>query len=173
MASCKCGEIRDLEEEIRRLEETKSLQYQLNQYINETKDYLKAVAVDAQNITESQQVQEDRVYVLTLTDKLEAVKYCLLEKINNKLSNMRDRLSDMREEDEQHHKEEEEAEEDVLLSEFDDVIEGWIIEKLQSIGCDTAKSVLACTPADIAKRADLEDETVAEIFDILRSEFEE
>ena len=69
--------------------------------------------------------------------------------------------------------EEEDAEEDVLLSEFDDVIEGWIIEKLQSIGCDTAKSVLACTLADIAKRADLEDETVAEIFDILRSEFEE
>ena len=69
--------------------------------------------------------------------------------------------------------EEEDAEEDVLLSEFDDVIEGWIIEKLQSIGCDTAKSVLACTPADIAKRADLEDETVEEIFDILRSEFEE
>ena len=69
--------------------------------------------------------------------------------------------------------EEDDAEEDVLLSEFDDVIEGWIIEKLQSIGCDTAKSVLACTPADIAKRADLEDETVEEIFDILRSEFEE
>ena len=65
------------------------------------------------------------------------------------------------------------TEEDVLLSEFDDVIEGWIIEKLQSIGCDTAKSVLACSPADIAKRADLEDETVEEIFDILRSEFEE
>ena len=64
-------------------------------------------------------------------------------------------------------------EEDVLLSEFDDVIEGWIIEKLQGIGCDTAKSVLACTPEDIAKRADLEDETVEEIFDILRSEFEE
>ena len=69
--------------------------------------------------------------------------------------------------------EDEDAEEDVLLSEFDDVIEGWIIEKLQSIGCDTAKSVLACTPADIAKRADLEDETVEEIFYILRSEFEE
>ena len=69
--------------------------------------------------------------------------------------------------------EEEDAEEDVLLSEFDDVIEGWIIEKLQSIGCDTAKSVLACTPADIAKRADLEDETVAEILDILRAEFED
>ncbi len=69
--------------------------------------------------------------------------------------------------------EDEEAEEDVLLSEFDDVIEGWIIEKLQSIGCDTAKNVLACSPADIAKRADLEDETVEEIFDILRAEFDE
>ncbi|MBE6233856.1 MAG: transcription termination/antitermination protein NusA [Bacteroidales bacterium] len=64
-------------------------------------------------------------------------------------------------------------EEDVLLSEFDDVIEGWIIEKLQSIGCDTAKSVLALSAADIAKRADLEDETVAEVLDILRSEFED
>ena len=65
------------------------------------------------------------------------------------------------------------AEEDVLLSEFDDVIDAWIIEKLQSIGCDTAKSVLALSPADIAKRADLEDETVEEILDILRAEFEE
>ena len=66
-----------------------------------------------------------------------------------------------------------EDEEDVLLSEFDDVIEGWIIEKLQSIGCDTAKSVLALSAADIAKRADLEDETVEEILDILRAEFED
>ena len=64
-------------------------------------------------------------------------------------------------------------EEDVLLSEFDDVIDAWIIEKLQSIGCDTAKSVLALSAADIAKRADLEDETVEEILDILRAEFEE
>ncbi len=65
------------------------------------------------------------------------------------------------------------AEEDVLLSEFDDVIDAWIIEKLQSIGCDTAKSVLALSAADIAKRADLEDETVEEILDILSAEFEE
>ena len=64
-------------------------------------------------------------------------------------------------------------EEDVLLSEFDDVIDAWEIEKLQSIGCDTAKSVLALSAADIAKRADLEDETVEEILDILRAEFEE
>ena len=66
-----------------------------------------------------------------------------------------------------------EEEEDVLLVDFNDVIEDWIIEKLQNIGCDTAKSVLALSPEDIAKRADLEDETVEEIFDILRSEFEE
>ena len=66
-----------------------------------------------------------------------------------------------------------EEEEDVLLIEFNDVIEEWIIEKLQNIGCDTAKSVLALSAADIAKRADLEDETVEEILDILRAEFED
>ncbi len=67
----------------------------------------------------------------------------------------------------------ENEEEDVLLSEFNDVIDQWIIERLESIGCDTAKSVLSFTEEDIAKRADLEDETVAEVFSILRSEFEE
>ena len=66
-----------------------------------------------------------------------------------------------------------EEEEDVLLVDFNDVIEDWIIEKLQGIGCDTAKSVLALSAEDIAKRADLEDETVAEVLDILRAEFED
>ena len=64
-------------------------------------------------------------------------------------------------------------EEDVLLSEFNDVIDEWIIDKLQGIGCDTAKSVLALSAADIAKRADLEDETVEEVLEILRAEFED
>ena len=64
-------------------------------------------------------------------------------------------------------------EEDVLLSEFTDVIDPWVIERLQAIGCDTARSVLALNPADIASRADLEDETVDEVFAILKSEFEE
>ena len=67
----------------------------------------------------------------------------------------------------------EDAEEDVLLSAFDDDIEPWILEKLESIGCDTAKSVLALSAADIAKRADLEDETVEEVLAILRAEFED
>ena len=64
-------------------------------------------------------------------------------------------------------------EEDVLLSLFSNEIDAWVIEKLQAIGCDTAKSVLALSPEDIAKRADLEDETVEEVLDILRSEFED
>ena len=64
-------------------------------------------------------------------------------------------------------------EEDVLLSEFANEIDEWIIERLESIGCDTAKSVLALSPEDIAKRADLEDETVEEVMKILREEFED
>ena len=70
-------------------------------------------------------------------------------------------------------KEDEEDEEDVLLSLFSNEIDAWVIEKLQAIGCDTAKSVLALSPEDIAKRADLEDETVEEVLEILRSEFED
>ena len=66
-----------------------------------------------------------------------------------------------------------EDEEDVLLSEFSNEIDQWIIDKLESIGCDTAKSVLALDPSDVAKRADLEDETVAEVMDILRSALED
>lgn len=67
----------------------------------------------------------------------------------------------------------EEEEEDVLLSEFSDEIDQWIIDALKSIGCDTAKSVLALPVSDIVKRADLEEETVVEIQRILKAEFEE
>ena len=67
---------------------------------------------------------------------------------------------------------EEEEEEDVLLTEFTDEIDEWIISALRSIGCDTAKSVLALPVSEIVRRADLEEETVAEIQNILRSEFE-
>ena len=66
----------------------------------------------------------------------------------------------------------EEEEEDVMLVDFSNEIDPWIIERLQAIGCDTAKSVLALSPADIANRADLEDETVDEVLRILRAEFE-
>ena len=66
-----------------------------------------------------------------------------------------------------------EEEEDVLLAEFSDEIDQWIIEALQAIGCDTAKSVLALSVQDIVKRADLEEETVIEVQNILKSEFED
>jgi len=66
----------------------------------------------------------------------------------------------------------EEEEEDVLLSEFSDEIDEWILEALKSIGCDTAKSVLALPVSEIVRRADLEEETVIDIQRILREEFE-
>lgn len=68
---------------------------------------------------------------------------------------------------------EEEQEDDVLLDAFSDEIEQWIIDALKGIGCDTARSVLALPVNEIAKRADLEEETVEDVCSILRSEFED
>ena len=68
---------------------------------------------------------------------------------------------------------EEDEEDDVLLRDFADVIDSWVIDRLEEIGCDTARSVLALSPEDIAKRADLEDETVADVIEILKAEFED
>lgn len=62
--------------------------------------------------------------------------------------------------------------EDVDLEEFADEIDGWILDELKAIGCDTAKSVLDISVADLAKRTDLEEETIQEVFKILQSEFE-
>ena len=69
--------------------------------------------------------------------------------------------------------EEAEMEDDVDLKEFVDEIDEWIIDSLRNMGCDTAKSVLAYTPEEIATRADLEIETVHEVIDILQAEFED
>ncbi|QQS49824.1 MAG: transcription termination/antitermination protein NusA [Bacteroidota bacterium] len=63
-------------------------------------------------------------------------------------------------------------EEDVDLDEFGDEIEGWVIDQLKAIGCDTAKSVLEHSAEDLAKRTDLEEETIKEVLQILRAEFE-
>ncbi|MBS4012916.1 MAG: transcription termination/antitermination protein NusA [Bacteroidetes bacterium] len=63
--------------------------------------------------------------------------------------------------------------EDVALSEFSDEIEAWIIDELKKVGCDTAKSVLNYTISDLAARTDLEEETIKEVYRILRAEFEE
>jgi N utilization substance protein A len=63
--------------------------------------------------------------------------------------------------------------EDVELKEFSDEIEGWIIEELKAIGCDTARSVLELGVDDLVSRTDLEEETIQEIMRILRTELEE
>ena len=64
-------------------------------------------------------------------------------------------------------------EEDVALTEFADEIEGWIIDTLHNMGCDTAKSVLEMNAETLAKRADLEIEQAQQVIDILQAEFEE
>ena len=63
--------------------------------------------------------------------------------------------------------------EDVALTEFVDEIDGWIIDELKNIGCDTAKSVLELSASELVKRTDLEEETIKEIQAVLKSEFED
>ena len=62
---------------------------------------------------------------------------------------------------------------DVKLEEFSDEIDAWVIEALKAIGCDTARSVLKLTVAELASRTDLEEETIAAVVEVLSSEFED
>ena len=71
----------------------------------------------------------------------------------------------------------EEGEEDIYLDEFadesyDDRIDTWVIEQLKNIGLVTAKAVLNATPEKLAQ-ADLEDETIAHVLEVIKAEFEE
>jgi transcription termination/antitermination protein NusA len=61
----------------------------------------------------------------------------------------------------------------VDLTEFSDEIEDWVLLELKKTGLDTAKSVLALTKEDLTRRTELEEETIDEIFRILRTEFEQ
>lgn len=63
--------------------------------------------------------------------------------------------------------------EDVDLEEFADELEPWVIDALKSIGCDTARSVLALSAEELIRRTDLEEETVNEVLGILAAEFDE
>lgn len=65
------------------------------------------------------------------------------------------------------------AEEDVELTEFSDEIEEWIIAEFKKIGLDTAKSVLEKDIPFLVSSTDLEEETVQEVVNILKEEFEE
>ena len=65
------------------------------------------------------------------------------------------------------------ADEDIYLEEFEDEIDGWIIDAIKAIGLDTAKAVLNAPREMLIEKADLEEDTVDEILSILRAEFEE
>ena len=62
---------------------------------------------------------------------------------------------------------------DVDLKEFADEIDQWIIDELIKIGCDTAKSVLALSKEELINRTDLEEETIDNVLDVLKAEFED
>ncbi len=62
--------------------------------------------------------------------------------------------------------------EDVALTEFSDEIDAWVLEELKRVGLDTARSVLALTKEDLLRRTELEEETIEDIVNILKQEFE-
>ena len=62
--------------------------------------------------------------------------------------------------------------EDIYLDEFKDEIEDWVIEAIKGIGLDTAKSVLNAPREMIVEQADLEEDTVDHVLEVLRAEFE-
>ncbi|MFL5787911.1 MAG: transcription termination factor NusA [Flavisolibacter sp.] len=68
--------------------------------------------------------------------------------------------------------EEEEEGYDIDLEEFSDEIEPWIIDELKRVGCDTARSVLNLSEAELERRTDLEKETINEVRKVLQAEFE-
>jgi N utilization substance protein A len=63
--------------------------------------------------------------------------------------------------------------EDVDLDEFSDEIEEWVITELKSIGLDSAKSVIELDKEELLKRTDLELETIEDVLNVLKSEFEQ
>ena len=64
-------------------------------------------------------------------------------------------------------------EEDVYLEEFANEIDQWILDQFIGVGLDTAKSVLAVPREELLKKTDLEEETIDNVLEILRAEFEE
>ena len=65
-----------------------------------------------------------------------------------------------------------EADEDIYLDEFADEIDQWVIDSIKAIGLDTAKSVLNAPREMLIEKADLEEETVDHVIEVLKSEFE-
>ena len=66
-----------------------------------------------------------------------------------------------------------EADEDIYLDEFSDEIDQWVIDAIKSIGLDTAKAVLNAPREMLIEKADLEEETVDHVINVLRAEFDQ
>ena len=64
-------------------------------------------------------------------------------------------------------------EEDIYLDEFNDEIDQWIIDAIKGLGLDTAKQVLGAPREMLISKADLEEETVDHVLNVLKSEFEQ
>ena len=64
-------------------------------------------------------------------------------------------------------------EDDIYLDEFTDEIEEWVIEAIKGIGLDTAKAVLNAPREALIEKADLEEDTVDHLIEVLKAEFEE
>ena len=62
---------------------------------------------------------------------------------------------------------------DVELTEFEDDIEGWILQEFKKVGLTTAKSVLDKETSTLLNMVDLEEETIEEVKKILKEEFED
>lgn len=62
--------------------------------------------------------------------------------------------------------------EDIYLDEFSDEIDQWIIDAIKAIGLETAKAVLNAPREMLIEKADLEEETVDHLLNVLRAEFE-
>jgi N utilization substance protein A len=65
-----------------------------------------------------------------------------------------------------------EEDEDIYLDEFSDEVDQWVIDAIKSLGMDTAKAVLNAPREMLIEKADLEEETVDHLLNVLRAEFE-
>ena len=68
---------------------------------------------------------------------------------------------------------EDQVDEDIYLDVSSDEIDQWVIDAIKSIGLDTAKAVLNAPREMLVEKADLEEETVDQVLNVLRAEFEQ
>ena len=62
---------------------------------------------------------------------------------------------------------------DIYLDEFNDEVDQWVIDAIKAAGYETAREVLAAKRETLVEKADLEDDTVDNLLEVLRKEFED